>query len=115
MKKSSFEFNTNVEKMRRITNSLEQKGDTEQLRYIRDGLYHVGGLYKNSLKDFAQRVIEKLESPTKRKERLKKERDAYDPDAALYDAIWNADQQRKIIDAEIRALYDAIYARKQSW
>ena len=42
MKKSS--FNTNVEKMRRITNSLEQKGDTEQLRYIRDGLYHVGGL-----------------------------------------------------------------------
>ena len=42
MKKSS--FNTNVEKMRRITNSLEQKGDTVQLRYIRDGLYHVGGI-----------------------------------------------------------------------
>ena len=41
MKKSS--FNINVEKMRRITNSLEQKGGTEQLRYIRDGLYHVGG------------------------------------------------------------------------
>ena len=42
MKKSS--FNTNVEKMRRITNSLEQKGDMEQLRYIRDGLYHRGGV-----------------------------------------------------------------------
>jgi hypothetical protein len=47
MKKSSFNtintFNTNVEKIRRITNSLEQKGDMEQLRYIRDGLYSIVG------------------------------------------------------------------------
>lgn len=49
-------FNTNVEKMRSITNSLEQKGNTEQLRYIRDGLYNVGGA-KERLIDKIKRLI----------------------------------------------------------
>ena len=71
-------------------------------------------------KEEKRRLQEDEAAEAKRKkdayfERLKKERDAYDPDAALYDAIWNADQQRKRIDAEIKELYDAIYARKQSW
>ena len=63
MKKSS--FNTNVEKMRRLTNSLEQKGDTEQLRYIRDGLYHVGGVgspKKTTLKDLVRKLIYRKKS-----------------------------------------------------
>ena len=76
MKRSS--FNTNVEKMRHITNSLEQEGDTEQLRYIRDGLYHMGGGFKmtsirGSLNKFATSVRGALESKTKTKERLENE------------------------------------------
>jgi hypothetical protein len=41
MKKISFDKNIAI--LRQIINSLEEKRDMKQLRYIRDGLYHVGG------------------------------------------------------------------------
>ena len=98
MKRSSFEFNTNVEKMRRITNSLEQEGDTEQLRYIRDGLYHMGGYHHPQIpmpskrglltaakvlekkaievqKTLQKKAKERLEKERLEKERLEKEKD----------------------------------------
>ena len=36
-------FDKNIAILRQIINSLEEKRDMKQLRYIRNGLYHVGG------------------------------------------------------------------------
>ena len=54
-------FDKNIAILRQIINSLEEKRDMKQLRYIRNGLYHVGGGQRiDNVRTKLQKFVDKI-------------------------------------------------------